>query len=362
MKKTITISVAGLLAYMSVAALVGHLVLPAGTRRWVLIGILWLLGIIAAAAAVWFLSRREKKAAEAKTGPGGPDAGEIAALVRQAEVKLAAARAGKIGALPGIFLIGESGSTKTSTVVHSGLEPELLAGQVYQDSNIVNTPSANLWLAGRIVIAEFSGALLNDTAGWTLLQRRLAPVKSVLSSGGQAPRAALVCFDVETFAGAGSTEAAVTAARRLRQKLGEVAEKLGINLPVYALFTRMDRVPFFLEYVRNLSADDARQVLGVSLPLSTLTRGTGYAEQETTRLNQAFDELARSLCDARPDLLAREHEASLLPAVYEFPREFRKLRPAVVAFLTELCRPSRGSRTVSSATRIPASGRIRSKG
>ena len=343
MKKILMMTVAGLLVYMSAATLLGYL-LPTGTRRWILIGALWVVGIIAAAVVVWFLSRREKQAAakeEAAASPAGAESGEIEALIREAEGKLTSARAGKIGTLPGIFLIGESGSTKTSTVVHSGLEPELLAGQVYQNSNVVPTPAVNLWLAGRIVIAEFSGKLLNDQAAWSRLQRRLQPSKgSVVGTGGQAPRAALICFDIETFTQSGSAEAAAAAARRLRQKLGEISEKLGINLPVYALFTRMDRVPFFLEYVRNLSVDDARQVLGASLPLSTVGRGTGYAEQETSRLNQAYDDLARSLCDARPELLSREHEGSLLPAVYEFPREFRKMRPAVVAFLTELCRPS----------------------
>lgn len=346
MKKTITVSVAGLLVYAALAALMTHAVLPPGTRRWVLTGLLWLLGAIAAVAVMWFLGRREKGAAGAPTasptGAGGAESGEIDALVREAEAKLASARVGKIGTLPGIFLIGEPGSTKTSTVVHCGLEPELLAGQVYQENTVTPTPSANLWLAGRIVIAEFGGMLLDDAAAWSRLQHRLQPANlgGVIGSGGQAPRAAVVCFDIETFTRAGSAEAAVGAARKLRQKLGEISGKLGISLPVYALFTRMDRVPFFLEFVRNLSADDARQVLGASLPLSTLARGTGYAEQETTRLNGAFDDLARSLCDARPDLLAREHDPSLLPAIYEFPREFRKLRPAVVTFLTELCRPS----------------------
>ena len=113
-----------------------HLIVPSGTRRWVLIGILWLLGILAAAAVVWFLARKQKeKAAAADAGRSGADTGEIEALVKAAESKLAAARAGKIGSLPAIFVIGEPGSTKTSTVVHSGLEAELLAGQVYQDTN-----------------------------------------------------------------------------------------------------------------------------------------------------------------------------------------------------------------------------------
>ena len=139
---------------------------------------------------------------------------------------------------------------------------------------------------------------------------------------------------------AGSGEAAIAAARKLApEDWREISEKLGINLPVYVLFTKMDRVPFFLEYVRNLSADDARQVVGASLPLSPPGSGRlrGTADRDADPGIRRSD---RSLCDARPELLAREHESALLPAVYEFPREFRKLRTALVGFLAELCRPS----------------------
>ena len=243
--------------------------------------------------------------------------------------------------MPVVLVMGASGSTKTSTVVHSGLEPELLAGQIYQETTIVPTRSANLWLAGRIVIAESGGALLGDSTGWTRLIKRLQPSKlrSLTGQGGQAPRAALVCVDTETFTRSGAADAAVTAARNLRHRLGEISANLGINLPVYVIFTRMDRVQFFFEYVRNLSEQEAQQVVGASLPMPSGGRAV-YVEQETARLNNAFDRLFRSLCDARPEFLSREHDAAQLSATYEFPREFRKLRPVVVQFLLELCRPS----------------------
>ncbi|HWB97086.1 MAG TPA: ImcF-related family protein, partial [Bryobacteraceae bacterium] len=53
-----------------------------------------------------------------------------------------------------------------------------------------------------------------------------------------------------------------------------------------------------------------------------------------------FDQLFRSLCDARPEFLSRENDATKLPGTYEFPREFRKLRAPLVQFLVDLCRPS----------------------
>lgn len=148
MKKIIGITVAGLLVYMALAFASATKLAPSGTPRWVLVASLWVLGIIAAAVVVWFLSRRAKQDGQ-PAGQSEPaaQATEIDLLVRAAEAKLVSARAGHIGSLPAILLIGEPGSTKTTTILHSGLEPELLAGQVQQDANVVPTqPLTSGWL------------------------------------------------------------------------------------------------------------------------------------------------------------------------------------------------------------------------
>src|SRR5204862_263787 len=134
-------------------------------------------------------------------------------------------------------------------------------------------------------------------------------------------------------------EARVAGARSLHTRLSEISQALGINLPVYVLFTRTDRLPFFNEYVRNLSNEEATQVLGVTLPMAERSSGV-YAEQQGQRLSAAFNDLYYSLCDKRPEFLAREHDGEKLPGIYEFPREFRKLRGAMVQFLVDLARPS----------------------
>jgi type VI secretion system protein ImpL len=148
-----------------------------------------------------------------------------------------------------------------------------------------------------------------------------------------------VCFDCETFVRTGSADAVVAGARGLHARLSEISQALGINLPVYVLFTRTDRLPFFNEYVRNLSNEEATQVLGATLPMAERSSGV-YAEQQGQRLSAAFNDLYYSLCDKRPEFLAREHDGEKLPGIYEFPREFRKLRGAMVQFLVDLARPS----------------------
>src|SRR5947208_454597 len=94
-----------------------------------------------------------------------------------------------------------------------------------------------------------------------------------------------------------------------------------------------------LPAVRGLNQEEASEVLGATLPVRSLATGV-YAEEETRRLTKAFDELFYSLAEKRLDLLAREHESENLPAIYEFPRELRKVRNLLVQFLLAVARPS----------------------
>src|SRR5271166_1213657 len=104
-------------------------------------------------AVLWFLQRKKAKAAARAADaadPGGAGTEEIDTLVREAERRLAASKQGdRLGNLPIFFLAGDTGSTKTSVMINAGLEPELLAGLVYRDNNLVPTRTANLWFARR---------------------------------------------------------------------------------------------------------------------------------------------------------------------------------------------------------------------
>jgi type VI secretion system protein ImpL len=315
-----------------------------GNSAWILRIVLALIGIAAFITIVWWFSVQEKeRAAEMAQGAGG-GAAEIDILIREAESRLQASRLGRnarIGNLPALFVVGESGSAKTSVVMHSGLEPELLAGHTGQERISIPTRAANLWFARQFILAEAGGPLLSEPARWAKFVKRLAPgrLHSVFGKGTQAPRAALVCIDCESFMKPGAAEAMGASSDRLRTRLREISQFLGISLPVYVLFTRADRLQFFQDYVRNLTNEEAIQVMGATLPMISYA-GEVYAEQETARVSAAFDNLIYSLAEKRLEYLPREYDASKRPPIYEFPREFRKLRPMLVQLLVDLCRPS----------------------
>src|SRR5579863_9974373 len=183
---------------------------------YIVIGVAVLLLVVL--LIVYLVQQRKKKKAagaepEEAMGPGGD---EISLLIREAENKLAAAKleqGGRVANLPLYLLMGETGTTKTSVMMNSGLDAELLAGQVYQANAVVPTRTANLWFARRSIFVEAGGKLPGDSGKWHKLIRRLTPRTSVVGKGEQAPRAAIVCFDCENFTRQGALEAAVAAAR-----------------------------------------------------------------------------------------------------------------------------------------------------
>ena len=337
------IAVVVLLVYIIAAVVVGQVLGLTGRDAWVLRGGLTALGVVSAALILWFFRDRTP------AGPQTPEArlaAEVDQLLATARTQLANAKpAGtkdaRFATLPLVVVFGPEGSTKTTAIVRSGLEPELLAGEAMRGETVTATKTANVWFAHGTVIAEAGTAVLNVVENWRRFVRALRPRSLVAALTGkpQAPRLAVVCFGCDELVKSGSGEAVPAAARTLRERLGEAASELGVQLPTYVLFTKADAIPHFEAFVRNFSADEAREPLGAALTPDAATEGT-YAERVTPRLEGAMQEIYRSLAGRRLSVLAREHAAEWKPPAYEFPREMRKLAPLVVEFLREIGRPS----------------------
>jgi type VI secretion system protein ImpL len=334
-----------LLIYMTLVFFLGRWLPLHGSDVWILRGVLAFLGLIGAAVAIWYrikLKKAKEASAEGESEGGSP--GDLDALVRESIRRLKQSTLGRgtdLSNLPIVFVLGDSGATKTTVVIHSALDPELLAGQVYRDNEVLPTSVANLWYTRQAIFVDPAGSMMGQRERWRRLVKLLQPARFSAAVGkkAQAPRAAIVCFDCETFLQGGASETTVSAARRLSARLQEVSQLLGISFPVYVLFTKVDRISFFTEFVRQMSKDEAAEVLGATLPIRSLSAGV-YADQETQRLTKAFDEIFYSLAERRIILLPRENDADKLPGIYEFPRELKKLRTLLVQFLVDLLRPS----------------------
>ena len=336
----IVVAVLVLVLSIVLAWLVGPLLGLAGSALLVLRILLIAIGAITAGFILYLFFKEKRQDAAAKSLPGGTD---LDTLLRDAEHRLATAqRTGpkSIDTLPLLYILGEGNSAKTTAVLKSGFDPELLAGQVYRDQDIVATPVINLWYAHSCVFAEAGNAIRQAPQLWRRLIRKSRPKAARSAMGKQAPvRAAVVCVSAELFLGPTATDASIAAARNTNQMLRDLAQQLGTEVPVYVILTKLDRIPYFAEYVRNLNEDEVSQPLGAAFPRNAVSSGL-YAERAMSDATAALDRIFFSLGEFRLELLSRENDAVSVDPVYEFPREMRKLRNNLAGYLVELIRPS----------------------
>jgi type VI secretion system protein ImpL len=242
---------AGTVGLFAVAGwLAGDLLGLPGAQRWILRGIMLLVGLVAGFIVLRLLS--EGASADEDQEAGGK---EVDRLFSEARRRLADSRI-KIGKQPLVLLLGPEGSTKTTLVEQCGLDPELLAGGVYRDEAVVPTENANVWFSDDTVFVEAGGNLLRDQSRWSRLLRHIRPhrLAAVLGRRQQAPRAAVVCFPCDQLLRSGRSESVPAAARELRERLLEASTQLGIRLPIYVVFSKADRLPYFEDFVRGMSS------------------------------------------------------------------------------------------------------------
>jgi type VI secretion system protein ImpL len=303
--------------------------------------VILLLGIVAAVIIIVLHLRAKKEKEQQGEAPGTAATAELDLLLTDANRKLRSSQQGgkTLESLPLLYILGDSGTAKTTTVLRSGLVPELLAGTA-SDTEQVSTDVLNLWFTKAAALLEVGTSVRQSNAllGRLVHRTRARAYRSAFGRGA-APRAVVVCVSADQLLVADAGQSLMASARATGAQLREISRLLGMPVPVYVIVTRLDRVPHFAEYVHNLSDGEVNQVLGSPLPRSEASAGV-YAEQASRTLAAVVDGLVYTLGEFRVEMLNRENEPANVAGVYEFPREFGKLRKNLNQYLVEVCKPS----------------------
>ena len=182
--KGITAAIGLLIVWLVLSWLLGtwlHLTSP---NLWILRIGLMTLGIVGFAGYA-ILSRQPAAPSGAPAAAGS--ASDIDFAITEASNRLRAANLMKgstVAALPSIFVLGDSNAAKTSILAHSGLEPELVAGQAYLDNAVAPTRAVNIWFARQTIFIDPSGKIVADEGARRKLFRKFAPaaIGSVLEA------------------------------------------------------------------------------------------------------------------------------------------------------------------------------------
>ena len=334
---------------------------------WTAIGLLAVLGfLILSRLWNWFRVWRARAAAEPKPAARPPvavheDDAALAALIADATAALekriatAGSETGRrLGGLPLYLLIGPENSGKTSTFLHSGLEPVTLAGQATSSGQSIPTRLGNIWLAKNALFVELAGRTFSGDLGrWVSLLRVLhgqspTPVWRRLveeTNSGLQLHGIIAFCDAKEFTAVSSPQGRENRDRQGRhwhERMTAISEVFGVEFPVYLLVTKSDSIPCFGDYFARMRGPDVQQVFGCLLqqPEKTAQRfEDASAEAENKRLTKSFSPLLHNLAEKRLTRLAHEPDSSRRPGIYEFPRELRRIRPTIVQFLVDAFRP-----------------------
>ncbi len=291
--------------------------------RWWFIGLVWLgLG----AAAGWrFWRRRKANAAltEAIAKPQDVEGEAMAAKMREALGRVNAAGKGALYAKPWYVIIGPPGSGKTTLIQKSGLRllnDEAAAG-------VGGTRNCDWWFADEAVLIDTAGRYTSqdssadaDAQGWrkflgTLKKARpLQPLNGIILAIG---------LDEIGRVGAEALDKHVVT---LRARIAELSRELGLELPVYVLFTKADLLVGFTEFFDDLSVEGRRSVVGHTLPLTD-------AKANIAQLAAGYDDAVQALSDRLPARLQAEGDAVRRGAALTLPARFIDLRARIIRLL-----------------------------
>jgi type VI secretion system protein ImpL len=287
------IAAAVLLLFIVVMIVLDRTLVLDTTSRWALrIGFV-LLGLIAAGSIVWYLRPQDE---EPKLDPGD----DILLVVGGARARLPKK---SFANRPVVLVLGPEGSTKSTLVGRSGGDPELLGGDAVTKPGEAppSTKTANVWAMQQAIVVELTASLLSDAKRWAKVVRALrAPrVSAAMAQGDAAARAAVVCVPCDLFYSGGNGQQLAQLGVTLRQRLAEASRELGLAMPVYVVFTKMDRVPHFEQWIGPFIKDELRAPLGATLAMDPESDSANYAERLTPRIEAAFRHIADTLAARR---------------------------------------------------------------
>src|SRR3954465_9006126 len=222
-----------------------------------------------AGAASFHFYRRKKSSEQLAEGIGAAAKDESDAVVLKDKMKDALATLKKAGSkgdflydLPWYLLIGPPGAGKTTALVNSGLKFPLSRGATPAAvAGVGGTRYCDWWFTEDAVLIDTAGRYTTqdsdsqaDKASWLAF---LALLKK--SRPRQPINGVMVAISLEDIMTLSRGELSAHA-DAIRARLLELHERLKIDFPVYALFTKGDLVAGFIEYFGYVGENGRKQV------------------------------------------------------------------------------------------------------
>ncbi len=340
----------GLLALSAILWWIGPL-LGFGSVRpleglWARVGLLVLLWAAWIARLAWLAMKRRKTNATLLAGlSGGPSASDKEAQVLTQRFNEAVQRlkssAGKsrlgggqqyLYELPWYIFVGAPGSGKTTALMNAGLQFLLGDGDKGSVQGVGGTRNCEWWFTQDAVLIDTAGRYATqesdrdvDASAWDNFLALLKKTRPRQPING-----VLLTVNVQDLLQQGATERAEHAAK-LRARLNELQNKLGVRAPVYVLVTKADLIGGFNESFEALNQDERNQVWGFTFAADAAT-----AADPLPDFAGLYQQLQKRLVEQLVDRLEGERDVLKRSAMFAFPQEFAALQPVLADFLRQV--------------------------
>jgi type VI secretion system protein ImpL len=228
--------------------------------------------------------------------------------------------------LPWYVIIGPPGAGKTTALMHSGLEfpgtsKESVAG-------FGGTKNCDFWFSEEAVLIDTAGRYTTqdsderaDRVSWQSFLEQLKRTRT-----NQPINGVILAFSCEDMMIATDSELD-NHALIVRKRLEELHEKLRIDVPVYVIFTKADKIAGFREYFGPFGEERRRSVWGVTFQ-------TKNRKDDTYKAVPAeFDALISRLSDEVTDRLNEEPDSVARISIFGLPGQMALLQGNVSEFL-----------------------------
>lgn len=232
--------------------------------------------------------------------------------------------------LPWYIIIGPPGSGKTTALINSGLDFPL-EGEFGKDSIRGNggTRHCDWWFTTEAVLIDTAGRFTTqdshesvDKAAWQKFVDLLKQYRKQRPING-----ALVAVSITDIFALSEHERA-NYAHTIRRRIDELINQLGINFPVYFMFTKCDLVAGFNEFFANLTHEEQGQVWGDTFE---------FADDANSGLNvddygKRYDQLMTRLNSQILTKVNRANDKDT-SAILGFPSQMASLKEPITLFL-----------------------------